>query len=389
MKKHALLNTCALIICFVCLALFVSGCNDDAASTPKDDLAEGTQTPTDEPTVPSEKPTEEITEATQDPTDSPEDPTEEPKYEPNYPEWIHEEIPEIDASKYATDTSVIGKSTTVQSFEYKDNGNGTYSILPKGDFDAETLIIPSSYNGKPTVLDDYVVFSQNYKNVSKLIVSEGITHIGAQSFWSLKTLEHVILPTTLKSIGEGAFAYCDSIVRVKIPEGVEKIDSTAFYDCNSLKGVWLPSTLREIGSSAFYSCNLLTDIIIPDGVTIMGGSLFRFCENLKTIYLPPSITEKTGAWFGDCTVLTRVRIPNGTTTLYKSEFFNCQYLAEISIPTTVTTIEEKCFAYCVRLKNIYFLGTVEQWNNIEKIDGWNEGTKSPITVTCSDGTVEY
>ena len=285
MKKHALLNTCALIICFVCLALFVSGCNDDAASTPKDDLAEGTQTPIDEPTVPSEKPTEEITEATQDPTNSPEDPTEEPKYEPNYPEWIFADIPELDESK----------------------------------FDPENP-------------------SEKYA-----IVLEGTEELPDNAFYKHNKLLGVKLPSTLKKIGSRAFSGCTSLKKVIIPEGVTEIESGAFWECSNLETLYLPSTLTTLGDDIFDACDSLRQVVIPEGVTVLSVSLF----------------------------------------------FNCKYLNSIALPSSIEKIDKSCFAYCVRLKNIYFLGTVEQWNNIEKIDGWNEGTKSPITVTCSDGIVEY
>ena len=50
------------------------------------------------------------------------------------------------------------------------------------------------------------------------------------------TATSVTIPTTVKEIGDGAFAGNSTIKSVKIPSTVEKIDYGAFYGCTQLKG---------------------------------------------------------------------------------------------------------------------------------------------------------
>ena len=58
-----------------------------------------------------------------------------------------------------------------------------------------------------------------------------------------------------------------------------------------LKTVTLPSTLTTIGSGAFYHATALTDIQIPDGVTTIGSKAFEWCSALTELDIPAGVTS--------------------------------------------------------------------------------------------------
>ena len=79
-------------------------------------------------------------------------------------------------------------------------------------------------------------------------------------------------------------------------------------------------------------------------------------------------------------------IHESTEMIFSSAYSGARFLEKISIPDSVTTIWQEAFYNCTSLTEIYFAGTVEQWNAIEKGDDWNYGV--PATeVICSNGTV--
>ena len=69
--------------------------------------------------------------------------------------------------------------------------------------------------------------------------------------WGNRQIEKVILPKTLKKIGDYTFRRFNKLSKINIPEGVESIGSNAFRGCESLKSITIPSTVKEIGKYCF------------------------------------------------------------------------------------------------------------------------------------------
>lgn len=64
-------------------------------------------------------------------------------------------------------------------------------------------------------------------------------------------VKSVVLPKSLKEIGDRAFTNCKVLTHVDIPEGVERIGKKAFYGCAELKELTIPSSVKEIGEECF------------------------------------------------------------------------------------------------------------------------------------------
>ena len=59
-----------------------------------------------------------------------------------------------------------------------------------------------------------------------------------------------------------------------------------------------------------------------------------------------------------------VVLSDGITTIGKEGFYCCVQMKEIVLPKTITAIEENAFSSCNSLENVYFEGTLEEWNSI-------------------------
>ena len=108
-------------------------------------------------------------------------------------------------------------------------------------------------------------------------------------------------------------------------------------------------------------------------------------EKLNTL-VPKVLKCKTDViWLQDTvsTEVTSVNIPNGVTSIGSSAFSGCTGLASITIPDSVTSIGDMAFAFCTSLAHIYYKGTEEQWNAINKGINWNDNMGKNV----SGGTV--
>ena len=85
-------------------------------------------------------------------------------------------------------------------------------------------------------------------NIIDVVIENGITSIGAYSFYKILSITEVNFPTTLTSIGKYAF-YENNIENLVLPEGLITISEYAFYHNENLITIVLPSTLKSIGDA--------------------------------------------------------------------------------------------------------------------------------------------
>ena len=119
------------------------------------------------------------------------------------------------------------------------------------------------------------------------------------------------LPEFLGSIGERAFAYNWRLMGVlKIPEGVENIAPGAFAQCRSLEGVIIPASMESIGAEsgnqtdggAFQNCSGLGSIVCEGTMPayVQSGAFDGVSKDNFTLEVPESAVHQYQAASGWC-----------------------------------------------------------------------------------------
>ena len=141
-----------------------------------------------------------------------------------------------------------------------------------------------------------------------LYIEEDVKEIGILknilSREKLNKIKSIIIPNSIKEIGDETFAYCFSIESITIPNSVKKIEDSAFYNCTSLKSITIPNSVEKIGWYTFESCLSLESVIIPDSVEEIGYGAFYNCKSLKSIIIPNSVEIIRDFTFSYCPNLT-------------------------------------------------------------------------------------
>ncbi len=125
-----------------------------------------------------------------------------------------------------------------------------------------------------------VEWSSYRDDIKKVIIEEGITSIGKNSFRNCYEINEVSLPQSLEVIGVYAFRDCISLESITIPDGVTIIDESAFRGCEALSSIKLSKNLLSIGSEAFAECVSLESITIPKSVKNIDNEIFADCDEL-------------------------------------------------------------------------------------------------------------
>ena len=133
-------------------------------------------------------------------------------------------------------------------------------------------------------------YDEGQAGIKKIVISDGITHIGDYAFINCTNLICVQIGKDVKDIGKCAFYKCASLKDLVIPQGVHTIGRSAFASCLSLEIVLLPDSVITIGENAFSDCCKLVNVSIPNGVTTIGKNAFSYCDSLMSILIPSSVT---------------------------------------------------------------------------------------------------
>ena len=194
------------------------------------------------------------------------------------------------------------------------------------------------------------------ETVKKIIIPQKIsnyrvTEIGSEAF-SYSSLNEVVLPSTLRKIGDGAFRGT-KLTRLTLPEGVTEIGYEAF-SYSSLNEVVFPSTLTKIGSYAFRGTQL-KNVTLPTSITDMGIEAFGGIDSLNSVFIPKKLSNAYGAFLGS-QHLQRIHFEEGITKIVDG-LFRGSGISSIRIPETVIEIGSDAFLSS-RITNLYIPDSV-------------------------------
>ena len=267
------------------------------------------------------------------------------------------------------------------------------SIIPKLSFYNFTSLVVDRNNGKYDSRDNcnaIIETSTNelIKGCKSTLIPNSVTSIGESAFAYCSGLTSVTIPNSVTSIGESAFAYCSGLTSVTIGNSVTTIGRGAFAGCSGLTSVTIGNSVTSIGEWAFAGCSGLTSVTIPNSVTSIGVVAFRGCSGLTSVTIPNSVTSIGEIAFSRCSGLTSVvvdknngtfdsrdncnaiietstnklivgckstLIPNSVTTIGESAFSGCEGLTSVTIPNSVTSIGDWAFRGCSGLTKLVSL----------------------------------
>ena len=172
------------------------------------------------------------------------------------------------------------------------------------------------YDKEKTYLYAYPVFgaAKEY-SIPETVVSDDYVY---SKFIYCRYLERLVVPGEIKKIGSTFCTYANSLRELILREGVEEIDENCTGVCNAMERVVMPSTLTKIGHHGLSGLRKVKELVIPAAVNYIGY-----------------------AGLSDNKIMERVVF--------------------LGVPDTVEWMGG-VFGANPMLKDIYFVGTQDEWN---------------------------
>jgi hypothetical protein len=203
---------------------------------------------------------------------------------------------------------------------------------------------------------DWIRISNHTLRIPETIAGLDVVSIKEEAFKGLTSLESVIFPNSLKSIGKKAFDSCSTL---GLPDGF----------AGNNRGIFIPAGVSSIGAGAFASCGWLSEIRVSaanKAYSQTDGVLFNKSQTQllqypggrfnETYTLPSRITTIADYAFAGTAYLENVEIPTSCTDIGEGTFQGSLSLATIVVGSGVKRIGDLAFANISSLESITFKG---------------------------------
>lgn len=284
-------------------------------------------------------------------------------------------------------TGIAFSGVAAKGFFFEEERSGTvYAQVPSGwEYHTHngslSTIVPYIYNGTLYIRGrgEYSIHSSSAgwyskrNDITKIVVAEGITNIGARSFEGCDKVTEVTL-NNKGIIDYGAFNDCSSLSRVNIGIGVtglvEKyylgINFYPFRGCSKLTTI----NISDFASfNAISNLNLLTDSNygtteeklllvngltpnqnITNGLTEIKSEAIRYFKNVTKLNIPSTVADIPQSHFHDCKYLTEVTL-NNNGNIGRCAFENCANVTEVTL-NNKGYIGSSAFENCTNLTEV-------------------------------------
>ena len=298
--------------------------------------------------------------------------------------------------------------SSLQSIVIPDSVNSIGILAFSGCSSLQSIVIPKSVNSigggalngcvrltkiviqgdEFYVKDNFLISSDDeiiacWSSSDRILIPASVKSIGDSAFSWCSSLQSIDIPDSVKNIGNEAFHGCSSLQSIVIPDSVKSIGNGAFSGCRSLWSIDIPDSVKSIGNGAFSGCRSLWSIDIPDSVKSIGAEAFRGCSSMQSIVIPDSVNSIGGGALNECVRLTkiviqgdefyvkddflisrddeiiacwssshRVLIPDSVNSIGAYAFRNCWSLRSIDIPDSISSIRNSAFIERSSLQSI-------------------------------------
>ncbi len=270
---------------------------------------------------------------------------------------MHKKIVEVEKEAFSTnniDGYLYYEGTIADWCKIKFNGyysnpleavSGFYIANNSSGYSKVTnLIVPGSVK----TIGEYQF--AGVSGVKTIVIENGVESIGERAFYSVDYVNSITLPNSVKTIDKGAFEYCYNLLNINLPNKLEILEENVLYGAD-IASLTIPSSIKEIKQQGYnsYLKTIKYEGTFDDWCKITGGYL-----------LMKGITE----FYCSDELIKDLIIAEGITCLDNRYIAGYLGLENVYLPKTLENICLGFFGNCDNLVNVYYSGTANDWINI-------------------------
>ena len=224
----------------------------------------------------------------------------------------------------------------------------------------------------------------------KVVIPDGVTHINEKAFFNNQTIASLVIPNSVKNIGDNAFGGCYKLVEIinkseniTITKGFSNNGDVGYYalDVYNSRDTFVETKLSNDNGYIIYNegeekilvgyIGTEINLVLPSYITTIRSYAFTRCS-VVSINIPNSVTAIEDRAIYECYSLLSVVIGKNVVSIGDYAFYSCPRLISIIIPENVQFIGHNVFRYCDDLKSIIFVDSTNWYKTTNKNDMENK-----------------
>ena len=214
-------------------------------------------------------------------------------------------------------------------------------------------------------------------NLTNISIPDSVTTIGNNVFRRCTSLTSISIGKSVESIGINAFEGCSNLTNVYISDlkawcEITYADSYStplrsgshlYLNGNEITNLIIPDSVTSIGDYAFAGCDGLISVIIPNSVTSIGNYAFQICHGLTSVTIGSGATTIGQAAFNGCSSLISITSNAMTApTIYNQTFRLVKSNGTLYVPSGSSGYDAWM---AVGSSHSYYLGNYN-WTKVEQ-----------------------
>ena len=284
-----------------------------------------------------------------------------------------------DSSIYVANLKIVG---SINGYDIMTLRNKTIRLLDLDLSEANIIANDEGYEYYPScrLLEDNVLGDKSFleTNIRSVILPNSLKRVGNNAFDGCGYLERVVFNEGLESIGTsafrksgltsielpnsliylgypdgGAFDDCEHLGSViRIPDKVTEIPQWCFNRCYKIDTVYVGKNVSYIGYRAFNNSGITT-LVLNNNIKEIHDIAFENCLNLKTVIFNRKLQSIGEGAFKDCSQLQEISLPYSVENIKNDAFKGCKSLKTIKIPSMARSLGRNAFGGCDSITSIY------------------------------------
>ena len=281
---------------------------------------------------------------------------------------------------YSSQNGVLFNKNATLLMQYPGGKQGSYTIpssvstIGESAFEGCMNLTSVSIPNSVTTIGNSAFWNCNGLNT--VTIPSSVTTIGDYAYaYCFGLMGNLSIPASVTSIGINAFVGSSEefFVVTSNPNYFSlngilfNKNLTLLIQCPGLKqgSYTIPSSVTSIGSGAFGYCTGLTSITIPSSVSSIGNSAFGYCTGLTSIYANPvapvDLTNKSYVFYNINKSTCTLYVPLGSKSAYQAANQWTDFTNIVELATATPTIEND--------KISVYLNPIDETIRIKGIEG--------------------